>query len=80
MALRNWILSTHGGDAVRMLEDFGMALPKPKGKRTAKAKAEAVVKAEATRNAHHVEAGPQKLAINGVVDAKPVPAANGTPS
>jgi hypothetical protein len=48
-ALRMYILGNYGGGAVQVLEDFGMSPPKPKGPRTAEAKAQSAAKAKVTR-------------------------------
>ena len=50
--LKAYVLSNFGSDAVQVLENFGMTVPKPLGRRTAKATAEAVDKSVATRAAH----------------------------
>jgi hypothetical protein len=50
-ALKTWILSTHGADAVQMFENFGIPVPKGPGRKTAATKAEAAVEAAATRKA-----------------------------
>jgi hypothetical protein len=49
--LRAYILATYGAAAVQVLGDFGMVVPKPLGKRSAQVKADAVTKAQATREA-----------------------------
>jgi hypothetical protein len=48
--LRQYILSTYGREAVQVFEDFGIPVPKTAG-RTAKSKAQAVDKGNATREA-----------------------------
>jgi hypothetical protein len=50
--LRAYILGNFGSKAVQVLEDFGMSPPKPKGPRTAEAKAASAAKARATREAN----------------------------
>jgi len=50
-ALKQYILSAYGADAVQVFEDFGIPVPKPKGIKTAAVKAEAARKAKATRDA-----------------------------
>jgi hypothetical protein len=50
-ALKKYILGAYGAEAVQMLEDFGMTVPKNIGKRTAAEKAASVAKADATRKA-----------------------------
>jgi regulator of protease activity HflC (stomatin/prohibitin superfamily) len=78
-ALRSYVLSTFGADAVQTLEGFGFAVPKPRGPKTAKAKAEGTAAALATRHA-------KKEAIANVAHAPSTPApaappaASGTPS
>ena len=74
--LRTYILGNYGAAAVTMLEDFGMS-PKTKSTPTAETKAEAVVKAAATRKARHTMGKKQKLAITGATAA--VPVASNTP-
>ncbi len=64
--LRAHILGNYGAVAVQMLVDFGMSVPKAKGKKTAQVKADAVTKALATREARHTMGKKQKLAIKGV--------------
>jgi hypothetical protein len=49
--LKAYILGTAGADAVQMIEDFGMSVPKKPGVKSAKAKALAADAAEATRKA-----------------------------
>ncbi len=49
--LRAYILGNFGATAVAMLQDFGMNVPKPVGRKTAAVKAEAASKAKATRKA-----------------------------
>lgn len=48
--LRQYILSTYGREAVQVFEDFGIPVPKAAG-RTAKSKAQAADKGNATREA-----------------------------
>ena len=62
-SLRLYILATAGGDAVKMLQDFGMN-PKP-SKATVETKAQAVVKSKATRAARHTMGSKQKKAVKG---------------
>ena len=50
-ALRKYILGTYGADAVQMLKDFGMKVPAVPGQMPVVTKAEAVVKATATKKA-----------------------------
>jgi hypothetical protein len=53
-ALKTYVLSTYGVDAVQVFEDFGMSVPKPTGQRTAKSKAQAADKATAKKQAKKV--------------------------
>ena len=50
-ALKKYILSAYGTNAVQVLEDFGMKAPKAPGPKTEEAKAKATAKAAATRKA-----------------------------
>jgi hypothetical protein len=61
-SLKKFILGTFGQNAVQVLEDFGMSVPKNLGPRTAEAKAESQKKAKATRAA-------KKKALEGVASA-----------
>ena len=65
-ALKAYVLGNYGADAVQMLKDLGIAVPKPLGPKTAKSKAQAADKATATKKA-------QKEALASI-DA-PAPAA-----
>ena len=56
--LKTYLLNNFGSDAVQALEDFGFSPPKT-AVRTAKSKAQAVDKAEATRAAHKGTTGAQ---------------------
>ena len=47
--LRNYVISQFGTTANAVLGDFGMTVPKPKGPKTAQAKASAAAKGAATR-------------------------------
>ncbi len=67
--LRTYILGNYGPQAVQTLEDFGMSAPKPMGRRSVKTKAQALVQAEATREARHTMGSKQRLTIKGVVPA-----------
>jgi hypothetical protein len=64
--LKAYILGTAGSDAVQMIEDFGMNVPKKPGVKTAKAKALAADAAEATRKA-------KKEALASIDAAAPTP-------
>jgi hypothetical protein len=75
--LKAYVLGTSGADAVQMLKDLGIPVPKPRGIKSAKSKAEAVDAATATRQA-------KKEAIASI-DAPPpappaLPAASVSPS
>ena len=49
--LKAYVLGTSGADAVQMLKDFGIPVPKPKGTRTVKSKAQSADGSAATRKA-----------------------------
>jgi hypothetical protein len=66
-ALKVFILGTYGKEAVQMLGDFGMSVPKATGKRTVETKAQAVAQAKATREARHTMGKKQKQLIKGTV-------------
>jgi hypothetical protein len=72
LALKGYILSTYGKDAVQMLEDLGIAAPKT-GKPSVPTKAQALVKAAATRKARGTVGRKRRLSIKGT------PAATNTP-
>ena len=71
--LRSYALAQFGKDASTALNDFGMNTPKPRGPMTVEAKAVAVQKREATRQARHTMGPVQKKAVKGTVE---VPAAS----
>jgi hypothetical protein len=73
--LRQYILGNYGEKALSMLDDFGMA-PKAKSTPTVHAKAEAVDKALATREARHTMGKKQRQLIT----VAPQPATTATPS
>jgi hypothetical protein len=50
-ALKTYVLSTFGADAVQTFESFGMQVPKVPGRRSVQSKAQAADKATATRKA-----------------------------
>lgn len=50
-ALKKYLLSTYGANAVQVFEDFGIPVPKPLGPQTAEAKAKSAEKGLATRKA-----------------------------
>jgi hypothetical protein len=64
--LKAYILGTAGTEAVQMIEDFGMSVPKKPGVKSAKAKAESVDAAVATRKA-------RKEALASIDAAAPTP-------
>ena len=49
--LRSYVITTFGAEALQVLGDFGMRVPKPRGPQTAAEKAKAASKAAATRKA-----------------------------
>jgi hypothetical protein len=72
--LRAYILGTYGEVAVTMLKDFGIAVPSPKST-SVKTKAQAQVKAEATRKARHTLGKKQKQDIKGTPEMPATPKA-----
>ena len=50
-ALKAYVLGNYGAEAVQMLKDLGIPVPKPTGVKTAKSKAQAADKAATTRKA-----------------------------
>jgi hypothetical protein len=80
-AFKRFILGTFGDAAVTVIEDCGFTVPKSTATRKAAVKAEAVVKAKATREVRHTMGKKQKSAIKGqpVQPATP-PAAAPTPA
>jgi len=50
--LKAYVLGNYGADAVQMLENLGISVPKALGVMAAKSRAKAVEKASATRTAH----------------------------
>jgi len=71
-ALKGYILSTYGAQAVDVLTAFGIPVPKSRAV-SAKTKAVAVDKAEATRKARHTMGKKQKQAIHGDVPPPATP-------
>jgi len=68
--LKTYILGSYGTAALQMLQDFGFTAPKLRGgKKTASAKAQAVVQAKATRVARHTMGKRQKAKIKGSAPA-----------
>jgi hypothetical protein len=67
--LKAYVLGTSGADAVQMLKDLGIPVPKPRGVKTAESKAQAVGKATATRQA-------KKEAIASIDAPPPAPPAS----
>jgi hypothetical protein len=76
-ALKGYVLSVYGADAVQMLKDFGIAVPKPLGPKTAESKAQAAGKATATKKAKKAAIdsleSPAPIAPAPVVAASPKP-------
>jgi hypothetical protein len=66
--LKAYVLGTSGADAVQMLKDLGIPVPKPRGIKSAQSKAQAVGKATATRQA-------KKEAIASIDAPAPTPPA-----
>jgi hypothetical protein len=64
--LKAFLIGQNGPGAVQILEDFGFAVPKPLGPKTASAKAEGASKAKATRT--------RKKAAEAAAEATPAPA------
>ena len=70
-ALKGYILSAYGAQAVQMFADFGFSPPKTKSAKTAATTANAVVKAKATRVARHTMGKKQKSHIHGAPATQP---------
>jgi hypothetical protein len=70
-AIRKYILSAYGQDSTKVLETFGFAAPKAPGPKGTEAKAKAVAKALATKNA-------KKEAIAKIVSGQASAASAGT--
>jgi hypothetical protein len=66
-ALRSFVLGYFGQEAVAIIGDFGMNVPKPRATKTVATKALAAVKAKATRAARGVVGSVQKLNVTGGV-------------
>ena len=66
-ALRSFLLSYFGEEAVAILGDFGLDAPKPRAAKTVASKALAAAKAVATRKARGVRGSVQKLGVTGGV-------------
>ncbi len=77
-AIKSYLVGLYGPDAVGMLADFGFTPPKSTANKTAKVKADAVVKAAATRVARHTMGKNQKKSVKGTVTAAPSPAPAGS--
>jgi hypothetical protein len=74
--LRSFLIGRYGDAAAAILNDFGMAVPKPKGPQTVDAKARGVEKRAATRAARHTMGPVQRKAVTGeTVAAAPAPPA-----
>jgi hypothetical protein len=74
--LKAFLLGNYGAEAVAMLEDFGIPVPKALGLKTVQSKAKAVANAKATRKARNTMGKKQRQTIKG---APAAPAENGTP-
>ena len=61
--LRAYVLGNYGPAAVQMLEDLGLSVPKPKSRATVSTKADALVKAKATRKARNTMGKKKRLSI-----------------
>jgi hypothetical protein len=61
-----YIIGNYGEQATTMLKDFGCSVPKKKSTPSAATKAQAVVKAEATRAARGTKGRKQKAKVKGV--------------
>jgi hypothetical protein len=87
-ALKAHILGNFGPAAITMLEDFGIPVPKPAGKKTVASKAKGVANAKATRVARGTLGKVQKSKIKGtaatttsdVTVARPPATSKTTPS
>jgi hypothetical protein len=67
--VRAYVLTTAGSDAAQMLADFGIKPTASKPK--VETKAQAVVKAQATRKARHTMGKNQKKSVKGSVPTTP---------
>jgi hypothetical protein len=80
-SLRTYILGAYGPAAVQMLGDFGMSAPK-RASKTVQAKAEAVAKGKATREARHTMGSKQEESVHGAPEqpatTTATPSAQGT--
>jgi hypothetical protein len=71
--LKSYILGNYGQEAVDVLQDLGLPVPKPKAAKTAQAKADAVKNAKATREARHTMGRQQRKAVTGKNTPAPAP-------
>ncbi len=78
LALKSYLVGLYGPNAVGILEDFGFTPPKSPGRKTAKAKADAVDKSAATRVARHTMGKNQKKSVKGTVTPVSPPAPAGS--
>jgi hypothetical protein len=74
--LKTYVLGAYGADAVQVLQDFGIPVPKTLGQRTAAVKAKAAASAKATRQAHEEAIA----SVDARASAPPAPAAAATPA
>ncbi len=79
-ALRTFLISTKGAEAVAMLGDFGLEPPKPRGRKSVASKAVAVAKAKATRAARGTKGPVQKQDTVGTVEAGAIKSAINEPT
>ena len=63
--LKAYVLGNYGANAVQVLEDFGLSVPKASGPKTVEAKAGAILQAKATRKARNTMGKRQKLSVTG---------------
>lgn len=74
--LKAYIIGTQGAGAVQMLEDFAIPVPKTPGRKSVKAKAQAVAQAKVTRELRHTMGSKQKQAVKAPpVQPQPQPVA-----
>ena len=73
---KSWVITQLGDtqDAAQKLEDFAFTPRKARAKKTAATKAEAAVKAKATRTARHTMGKQQKKTVKGTVAPATTPA------
>jgi hypothetical protein len=73
---KSWVISQFGDtqDVAQKLEDFGLAPPKPRNKKTSATKAAAAEKAKATRVVRHTMGKNQRKDVKGNVASATAPA------